>query len=69
MPKKKSRIKFRGFAALKLRDPQKLLEITAKGGKTAHERGVAHLWTSETAKIAGQKGLDSRNAKPNRTNT
>ena len=66
--KKKNNLKNRGFGALKKRDPEKLLEITAKGGRTAHARGVAHSWSSEAARIAGKKGLESRNAKSNRAN-
>ena len=30
--------------------------IASKGGKTAHAKGTAHKWTSETAREAGRKG-------------
>jgi len=43
----------RGFAAL---SPERRREISSRGGKAAHERGVAYQWTSETAKISGRKG-------------
>jgi general stress protein YciG len=37
-------------------DPQKQREIASKGGKAAHEKGTAHEFTSEEARIAGKKG-------------
>lgn len=43
----------RGFASMP-REKQRML--AAKGGRAAHVKGVAHEWTSETAKIAGRKG-------------
>jgi general stress protein YciG len=43
----------RGFASMA---PEKQREIASKGGKTAHEKGTAHEWTSEAAKAAGRKG-------------
>lgn len=43
----------RGFASM---DPQKLREIASKGGKKAHELGVAHEWTSQEASDAGRLG-------------
>jgi len=45
--------KKRGFAAM---DPAKVREISSKGGKVAHEKGVAHQFTSEQAREAGRKG-------------
>jgi general stress protein YciG len=36
--------------------PERRREISAMGGKKAHQLGVAHKWNSETAKIAGRKG-------------
>jgi hypothetical protein len=44
---------FRGFASM---DPTKQREIASKGGKAAHAQGRAHQFTSEEARIAGQKG-------------
>ena len=47
----------RGFAAM---EPEKQREIARKGGRAAHEQGVAHQWTSEEARDAGKKGGQSR---------
>ena len=49
----KSRTSKRGFASM---DPQKQREIASKGGKAAHQQGVAHEWTTEEARMAGRKG-------------
>ena len=43
----------RGFAAM---DPEYQRQIARDGGRIAHERGVAHKWTSEEAREAGRKG-------------
>ncbi|MGH2412484.1 MAG: KGG domain-containing protein [Microcystaceae cyanobacterium] len=43
----------RGFASM---DENKQREIASKGGKTAHEKGTAHKFSSEEAREAGQKG-------------
>lgn len=43
----------RGFASM---DPQRQREIARMGGKAAHERGLAHQFTPEEARIAGRKG-------------
>lgn len=43
----------RGFRAM---PPEKQAEIAAKGGRTAHEKGAAHEFTSEEAREAGRKG-------------
>jgi general stress protein YciG len=43
----------RGFAAM---DQRKQRLIASKGGRTAHERGTAHKWTTEEARAAGRKG-------------
>jgi general stress protein YciG len=43
----------RGFAAM---DRATVTEIARKGGKAAHSAGTAHEFTSEEARIAGQKG-------------
>ena len=47
----------RGFAAM---DREKQREIARKGGKAAHEQGVAHEWSSQEAREAGKKGGQSR---------
>jgi uncharacterized protein len=43
----------RGFASM---DPGKQRLIASKGGRTAHEKGSAHKWTAEEARVAGRKG-------------
>lgn len=43
----------RGFAGMA---PEKQREIARKGGRTAHERGLAHQWTSEEARHWGRVG-------------
>lgn len=47
----------RGFAAM---DTEKQKEIARKGGRAAHEQGVAHEWSSQEAREAGKKGGQSR---------
>lgn len=41
----------RGFALMK---PEKQREIASKGGKKAHEMGVAHRWDKDSASAAGR---------------
>ena len=41
-------------------DQEKQREIARKGGKAAHEQGVAHEWSSQEAREAGKKGGQSR---------
>ncbi len=55
----------RGFAAM---DQQKQKEIARKGGRAAHEQGVAHEWSSTEAREAGKKGGQARGNKPPREN-
>ena len=43
----------RGFASM---DRSKQREIASKGGKAAHQKGTAHVWTCEDAREAGRKG-------------
>lgn len=43
----------RGFAAM---DREKQREIASKGGKAAHQKGTAHEFTPDEARIAGRKG-------------
>jgi general stress protein YciG len=52
----------RGFAAM---DAEKQKEIARKGGRAAHEQGVAHEWSSQEAREAGKKGGQSRGRKAN----
>jgi hypothetical protein len=42
-----------GFATLL---PERRREIASLGGRTAHAQGKAHKFTSEEAKLAGQRG-------------
>lgn len=55
-----SRTSKRGFASM---EPNKQREIASRGGKAAHERGTAHQWTAEEARIAGRRGGQSRSRK------
>lgn len=43
----------RGFAAM---DEEKQRQIASKGGRAAHEKGTAHEFTSDEARLAGRKG-------------
>jgi general stress protein YciG len=43
----------RGFAAM---EEAKQRQIASKGGKAAHEKGTAHEFTPEEARLAGKKG-------------
>jgi general stress protein YciG len=45
--------KKQGFAAW---SPEKLSEVSRRGGKAAHIAGTAHEFSSEEAKVAGRKG-------------
>ena len=46
----------RGFAAM---DPAKQREIASKGGKAAHQKGTAHEFSPDEARVAGKKGGDA----------
>lgn len=37
-------------------DPEKQREIASKGGRAAHQQGVAHEFNSQEAREAGRKG-------------
>ena len=43
----------RGFASM---DTNRQREIASKGGRAAHQKGTAHEWTSDEARVAGRKG-------------
>ena len=43
----------RGFASM---DPEQQRAIASKGGKAAHQQGVAHEFNSDEAREAGRKG-------------
>lgn len=36
--------------------PERRKEIASMGGRAAHAKGVAHVWTQKEAQIAGKKG-------------
>jgi general stress protein YciG len=61
---KESRKHLRGFAVM---DPARQREIASLGGRTAHETGRAHTWSSEEAKEAGRKGAAAKKARVART--
>jgi hypothetical protein len=46
----------RGFAGM---DPERQREIARKGGRTAHELGLAHEFTPEEARNARAKSLSA----------
>lgn len=54
----------RGFAAM---DRKLVSEIARKGGKAAHEAGVAYEFTPEKAREAGRKGGRATHAKRRKT--
>lgn len=43
----------RGFASM---DPKRQREIASQGGRAAHQKGTAHEFNSEEARLAGSKG-------------
>ena len=43
----------RGFASM---DPERLRMIAQRGGRAAHDQGVAHTFTAEEASAAGKIG-------------
>ncbi len=43
----------RGFASM---DRERQREIARKGGRAAHQKGTAHEFTPEEARVAGRKG-------------
>jgi uncharacterized protein len=52
----------RGFASM---DRNKHKEAASKGGKVAHEKGKAHEWTTEEARVAGRKGGEAFHRRKN----
>lgn len=50
-------IKRRGFGSM---TKERIKEIASLGGKTSHTRGTAYVWTTDTARAAGIKGLETR---------
>ena len=41
-------------------DEDKQREIAASGGRAAHQKGTAHEFTPEEARLAGKKGGEAR---------
>jgi general stress protein YciG len=37
-------------------DRNRQREIASKGGRAAHQKGTAHEWTADEARVAGRKG-------------
>lgn len=52
----------RGFASM---DSQKQREIARKGGKAAHQKGTAHEFSADEARVAGRKGGEAVSADRN----
>src|SRR5271155_4832091 len=50
---KRSGTSNRGFASM---DRERQREIASKGGRAAHQKGTAHEWTADEARVAGRKG-------------
>lgn len=46
-------VKNRGFASMTAAQRR---DIASRGGKAAHRKGVAHVWTSAEARQAGRRG-------------
>jgi len=44
-------------------DKQRQREIASKGGKAAHQKGTAHQFTSDEARVAGRKGGEASRAR------
>lgn len=47
----------RGFASM---NKDLVKEIASRGGRAAHQKGTAHEWTSDEARVAGKKGGEAR---------
>jgi len=56
----------RGFASM---DVERQRQIASKGGKAAHQRGTAHEFTTEEARLAGRKGGERRSQNAQRLQT
>ncbi len=54
----------RGFRAMK--DKERQREIASAGGKAAHAKGTAHVFSSEEARRAGRRGGLARSRKARR---
>lgn len=46
--------------------PEKQRRIASKGGRVAHEKGAAHEWTVDEARLAGRKGGSARHRRRDR---
>lgn len=52
-PKSERGVKGRGFASM---SPERLKEITKRGGKATQAKGVGHRWTAESGRAAAVEG-------------
>lgn len=52
----------RGFALL---DPEKMRQVAALGGRTAHAAGRAHQFSREEARAAARRSVEVRNRRAN----
>ena len=50
-----------GFASFA--DKGLVIAIARMGGQAAHRKGTAHVWTNESARAAGLKGVAAKAAK------
>ncbi len=48
-------------------DPELRKELSRRGGRAAHAKGVAHSWTQDEARAAGRKGGIATHAKKTST--
>jgi general stress protein YciG len=44
-------------------DPQRQRQIASEGGRKAHEKGTAHEFSPEEARLAGRKGGEARSSR------
>ena len=44
--------------------PEKQREIASKGGRAAHEKGTAHEWTADEARIGRPQGRSGEPRRP-----
>jgi hypothetical protein len=54
----------RGFALL---DPEKMKQVAALGGRTAHAAGRAHQFSREEARAAARRSVEVRNRRASET--
>ena len=57
-------VRKRGFALL---DPEKMRQVAALGGRTAHAAGRAHQFSREEAREAARRSVEVRNRRASET--